>query len=377
MTRTMVKFGVFVAICLGFTLWLAFTIGNVRLFESRYELTAAFDDVTGLLIVDNVKISGVVVGKVTGIKVEDGRARVTFEVQDKYELRDDTTASIRWRNLIGQRYLYLQPGTEGTTMLEGGSEISDTKSAIDLGKLFNSLGPIVEAVDPDQVNAFRDTITAALDGTEDKVSQAIDDLAVFARVLGERDTTIGRLITNLDTVAGTLTARDQQIRTLLDNLVSLAQTFSDNTAIVDEALTELGSFSTSLDNLLTTDQAEIDRLITNLDVVVSEVCGRPGGAADEGDTCPRLLQLKRVLDHLPVATRALFQASRLGEWLNQSILCAATAPPTGVPPCLGFTGGEPGPNTEGAAAAGARSTVDLDPTADLGALVTMLTGDAG
>ena len=72
MIRDALKFGTFVLVCLGFLGWLAFTIGNIDLDDplgrDDYTLTATFDDVTGLLIDDNVKVAGVVVGKVTDIE---------------------------------------------------------------------------------------------------------------------------------------------------------------------------------------------------------------------------------------------------------------------------------------------------------------------
>jgi len=72
---TAVKLTLFVVACLGFTVYLGFTIGNIRvghLFgRNTYKLSATFDDVTGLLPNDNVKVAGVVVRKVDHIKVVD------------------------------------------------------------------------------------------------------------------------------------------------------------------------------------------------------------------------------------------------------------------------------------------------------------------
>ena len=46
---------------------------------------------------DNVKVAGVVVGKVIGIKVVDGRAVVRIEVRDSTKIPTDTSAAVRWR----------------------------------------------------------------------------------------------------------------------------------------------------------------------------------------------------------------------------------------------------------------------------------------
>jgi phospholipid/cholesterol/gamma-HCH transport system substrate-binding protein len=331
MIRTAIKFGIFVAICLTFTTWLAFTIGNIKtndpLGRKNFTLHATFDDVTGLLINDNVKISGVVVGKVTGISVDKGRAAVTFKVSNDYKntLPVDTHAEVRWRNLIGQRYLYLYPGSASTTLQGGATVCADenvckNKSVIDLGKLFNELGPIVAAIDPAKVNDFLDSVTQALEGREDKVSGVIDDLATLTKALGERDQTIARLVTNLDEVTKAINSRDTQISTMLDNLVVISQAFSDNTATIDAAITELGDFSASLGTILDDNRSQIDRLIANLADVTDVVHGR-------------LDKLDVALKNLDEAAAKIFMSSARGEFLTESILCASIGiAPEDLPP---------------------------------------------
>ena len=89
MIRTALKFGAFVLVCLLFTGYLGFTIGNRSahdpLDRDHYTLTATFDDVTGLLLNDNVKIAGVKVGKVTAITTENGKAVVTIEIENSHD----------------------------------------------------------------------------------------------------------------------------------------------------------------------------------------------------------------------------------------------------------------------------------------------------
>lgn len=319
MIKIALKFGAFVLVCLIFTGYLAFTIGNLDIRDplgrDSYKLTASFDDVTGLLRNDNVKVAGVVVGKVTGVRAEDGRAVVDMQIDgDHDQLPSDTSAAVRWRNLIGQRYVYLYPG-DAPDALGDGDTIEDTTSVVDLGELFNRLGPIVGAIDPAQVNDFLETITAALDGREGEVGAILDDLATLTGGLASRDEAIQRLITNLDTVAQTVNRRDAQIEVMLGNLVTLSETFGDNTATLDAALAELGSFGGELSRLLDDNADEIDRLLTNLAAVTDTVSGK-------------LPELDEALAGLAEANEAVFRAGNRGEFLNQKILCAALGPPS-------------------------------------------------
>ena len=324
MTRTAIKFGLFVALCTTFLVYLASTIGNTTVLgligqgDETMSLTASFEDISGLLIGDNVKVAGVAVGKVTGIEIERGEAIVSMEIREDHVLPSDTSAAIRWRNLIGQRYLYLFPG-EASTTLRDGDTITETRNVIDLGELFNRLGPIVATIDPEQVNEFLDSITTALEGNEADVSQALDDLAFVVQRLGERDQAIGRLIENLEVVARTVADRDAQIETMLDNLSSLSQTFSENTDLLERALVEIGAFNRDLSSVLAENRGEIDGILAKLDRTLNTVEAQLG-------------PLDTALGGLDESAAAIFRSSRHGEFLNQAILCfAVTAPPCPTP----------------------------------------------
>jgi len=334
MIKTVIKLVAFFAVCAVFTAYLAFTIGNIHLFEHTYKLTATFDDATGLLRDDNVKVAGVVVGKVGSVKIDQGKAKVQFSVKKSVKVPTDSSVAIRWRNLIGQRYIYVYPGN-GSTVLKGGDTVTKTRSVVDVGELFNRLGPIVKAIDPKDVNTFLDTIVQALDGNTDKIRQSIDNLAVVAQSLGSRDQSIGRLIENVNTVAGAINDRDAQIRTVLDNLVLISQTFSQNTDVLNTAVTELGDFSDNFGSLLANNSSQLDRIIANLNTIIAEVK-------------VKLPVLDSTLGGLDTAAKTLFNSSRYGEWLNQVIPCGALLNGPTVPsndPCItgagsaGLTGG--------------------------------------
>ncbi|MFP5320988.1 MAG: MCE family protein [Acidimicrobiia bacterium] len=319
MTRTAIKFGAFVALCLVFTVYLASTIGNTTVGgligrgEPTYTLTASFPDVTGLLVNDNVKVAGVPVGKVTAIDVEDGQAIVSMEIDEDHPLPSDSSAAVRWRNLIGQRYVYLYPGDAPTTFQDG-DRVSETRSVIDIGELFNRLGPIVAAIDEGQVNEFLETVTTALEGNAADVSQAIDDLAFVAKGLGERDQAIAGLIEDLEVVSRTIADRDAQIETMLDNLAALSRTFSDNTALIDRAITEMGAFNRDFSGILEANRGELDRILARLAATLETV---------EGE----LPEVETALDMLDETGASTFLAASNGEMLNQAILCLSVAPP--------------------------------------------------
>jgi phospholipid/cholesterol/gamma-HCH transport system substrate-binding protein len=339
---TGVKFIAFILVCLFFTIYLAFTIGNIRpshlwFLHRDYTLQAYFDDVSGLNKDDNVKVAGVVVGKVTGIKIVDhqpgrssdgtGRARVSLSIHKSVRLPANTTALIRWRNLLGQRYVYLNPPSTtdaDPVVLRSGETIAKTTSVVDIGELFNRLGPIVTAIQPDKVNEFLQAFTQALSGNEESLRSSLDNLAQITASIAAHDDAIGRLVGNVNTVAATLSARDQEIRTVIDNLVAISGTFSQNTQIVDEAITNLNQVSTNVDRLLSANRNQVDRILVNVNTLLQEVV-------------TKLPEVSTLLGSLPLVSNKLFSVGALGQWLNQDIQCGAVdvAPKQGLDVTVG------------------------------------------
>ena len=123
---------------------LAMQVAGMTLGEagSSYTLYARFDNIGGLKVRSPVKIGGVVVGRVSDIRIDAKTLApvVAMQIQDSYnQLASTTTASILTSGLLGEQYIGLTPGfmdeEMGTTVLKSGDRIEDTKSAIVLEDL--------------------------------------------------------------------------------------------------------------------------------------------------------------------------------------------------------------------------------------------------
>ena len=100
--------------------FLVVTIGNIS-FAASKEYKAVFSDATGVNKGDDVRVAGVKVGSVKGVDIVDRtRALVTFKVDEDQQLTDGTNATIRYRNLVGQRYISLTQGVGAAAVLDGG-----------------------------------------------------------------------------------------------------------------------------------------------------------------------------------------------------------------------------------------------------------------
>src|SRR3546814_3698191 len=122
-----------------------------------------------------------------------------FEVDEEVRLPTDTTVAVRWRNLVGQRFLGLEPGTADALLAEG-DEVDRAADVVDLGQLVNQLVPLTRSVSPDQVNEILTSLLEAFDGNEDAFDALLGDLDAVLGMLAEREGTIDQLLTDYDTI---------------------------------------------------------------------------------------------------------------------------------------------------------------------------------
>lgn len=131
--------GVFMVIGFLCFAWLSVRLGDVNLFaKETYSVEARFNSISGLKPGAIVEISGVRVGKVVAISLdqEDYLAVVGMEIEKGVELQEDSIASVRTSGIIGDKFVKISPGGMDE-LIEDGGEIEETESAISLEELIS------------------------------------------------------------------------------------------------------------------------------------------------------------------------------------------------------------------------------------------------
>lgn len=307
-TASLVKLLVFIVVTVLATGVLAATIGNIRLGGTTI-YHALFSDATGLLPGDDVRIAGVRVGEVDGIEVavrpERALARVTFTVDSDRSLPASAIAQIRYRNLVGQRYVALSEGAgSGRPLPEDGTlPLRQTRSALDLTVLFNGFKPLFAALNPEDVNSFAMEIIKTLQGEAGNVNSLLSSTASLTSTLADRDAVIGRTIDNLTEVLQTVDARDDQLSTLLVELQRFVSGLAQDREAIGASLTNIAGLAEQTAGLvrdvrpsLRKDIRELDKVTKNLDDNKEVVAGT----------------LQRLPDKLNTITRT----ATYGSWFN-------------------------------------------------------------
>ncbi|GGU10767.1 MCE family protein [Nocardioides albus] len=213
------KLIIFVIVTTLATALLAITIGNVT-FGQTDEYKAVFTDVTGVNKGDDVRIAGVKVGSVKDIEISDDArsAVVTFSVDSAQQIATTTEATIKYRNLIGQRYLALtnQLVGDASAMQEGQTiPVGQTHPALDLTVLFNGFKPLFQALSPNDVNTLSYEIVQVFQGEGGTLESLLSHTASLTSTLAEKDQIINALIDNLTEVLEHVGDREKELSRLI------------------------------------------------------------------------------------------------------------------------------------------------------------------
>ncbi len=125
-------------------------------FQDSYRVVAKFDNVGGLKPKAAVRSAGVVVGRVEKIVFDDKsfQARVTLALESRYAFPKDSSLKILTSGLLGEQYLGLEAGADGSN-LAAGDTISSTQSAVVLESLISQFlySKAADASQPDPAKA--------------------------------------------------------------------------------------------------------------------------------------------------------------------------------------------------------------------------------
>ena len=300
-----VRLIVFVVVTTLATGVLVVTIGNITFGGSR-EYQAVFADATGVTKGDDVRVAGVKVGTVKGIEiVERTRALVSFSVADETSINGATNALIRYRNLVGQRYISLSEGIGDGRRLPDGATIpvERTQGALDLTVLFNGFKPLFQALSPNDINQLSYEIVQVFQGEGGTLEGLLGHTASVTQTLAARDQVIGDLIDNLDSVLDHLGDRDEQLGRLIISFRDLMSGLKSDRKAILSSLDEVSALSVETADLVSGVRGPLVRDIKGLRDVA--------GNLDDNKA-----ELDRALQVLPIKLEKVGRTAIYGSWFN-------------------------------------------------------------
>ena len=266
----------FAAVCIGAMEMLAFNIGQPRPFASNYTLSAYFDNADGIPTAADVRVAGLVVGKVTDVAKDaghPGKTKVVMDITDSNaEPHTDAFAKVRPKTLLGEKFVDLNPGTAGHDLLPSGSALLNTATTVENDQIFNAFDAQTRA-DERQVFQELDTAVHSRDGDVQAILPQLDtvvrNLRPLSQMYGQDQPVVDNIFTNLNTVMATLADEHVQLGAFLSNANLALKAIADRDTSLIGAMQQIGQFDQKLNRVVSATVAQqrqgIDKLQPALD----------------------------------------------------------------------------------------------------------------
>ncbi|WP_319434875.1 MCE family protein [Mycobacterium sp. RTGN5] len=267
---------------------------------------AMFTDVYGLREGDDVRMAGVRVGRVEKIELSGKLAKVSFVVQNDQHLFGNTSASVTYQNIVGQRYLGLALGKIGdpgplppnTTI-----PVERTDPSFDVGTLLNGYEPLFSVLNPRDADNLTKGVIQSLQGDNASIVNLVSQTSILTDTFAGRDQTLGSVITQLNTVMGNLAAQNKSLDQVLSQT---SKTVSDFNGRQTELVESTGTMARVLRQL----SAVSDTVDPQLNEMVTR---QPGFTGHLVDIEP---QLAFTGDNLPLMLKGLARITGEGAFGN-------------------------------------------------------------
>jgi phospholipid/cholesterol/gamma-HCH transport system substrate-binding protein len=281
------------------------TIGNLS-FGGNHTYKAVFADATGLNKGDEIRVAGVKVGTVKGVEISDRtRALVTFTVDDSTSVTGATHATIKYRNLVGQRYIALTQEVGSPTTLDDGATIpiSRTQPALDLTVLFNGFKPLFQALSPADINQLSYEIVQVFQGEGGTLESLLQHTASVTSTLADRDQVISALVDNLSEVLDHVADRDQQLNELITTFKQFVGGLNQDRDAILGSLDQISQLSVQTASLVKGIRSPLVGDIANLRQLTANIQRNRG-------------ELDRALQVLPIKLEKVGRTAIYGSWFN-------------------------------------------------------------
>lgn len=221
----------------------------------RYQ--ARFTEAGGLSSGNDVTLSGIKVGSVSDITLDNGEALVTFTLAGKHPLGSQSTAHIRTGSLLGERVLALERS--------GGSRMhpldviptTRTSSPYSLTDMVGELTTNTAGTDTASLNQSLDTLSETIDQITPQLGPTFDGLSRLSKSLNSRNEGLADLLKSAADVTGILSQRSQQVNTLILDANDLVGVLNTRRQAIVTLLANTSAVSRQLSGLVADNEAQL------------------------------------------------------------------------------------------------------------------------
>jgi phospholipid/cholesterol/gamma-HCH transport system substrate-binding protein len=243
--------------------------GRLPFISSGHTVYANFGDAAGLQKGNNVRVAGVLVGKVTSVKLEDdGSAapvvHVGMKVNNSTKVGAGSTADLKIETLLGQVYIALDPRI-GPTLAGNTIALADTSTPTSITTAFQGLGTTAGHIDVKQLAHSFDILSSTFKNTPSSVRGSLVGLERLSETISSRDAELKQLLSSANSVTNTLASHDAQIAALINDSNLILRTVDQQRNVIHQLLIHTTALARQLSGLVAENRAVIGPALTQLD----------------------------------------------------------------------------------------------------------------
>ncbi|PXY27075.1 MCE family protein [Prauserella muralis] len=229
---------------------------------------AEFSEAAGLVPANEVRVAGIKVGEVTDVGLAEDRVLVTFRVSDAW-VGDRTTAEIKIKTLLGQKFLALHPVGEAGQDPDVPIPLERTTTPYDVTTAFEGLATTAEAIDTEQLARSFRTMSETFADSPRHVRTALDGLSALSRTIASRDAELAELLGNAHTISATLASSSDEFRRLIDDGNLLLTELDHRRTAIHGLLTGAERLATQISGLVADNRDQLAPALAQLDTVTT------------------------------------------------------------------------------------------------------------
>ncbi|MGE2728424.1 MCE family protein [Mycolicibacterium vaccae] len=301
------KFAAFGLTMVMLTVGLFVIFGEYRSSDT-HRYSAVFTDSSSLQTGDSVRVAGIRIGTVRGIELlEDNTVLVDFDADDNVRLTESTRVAVRYLNLVGDRYLELldEPGPATIQAPDSRIGVERTEPALNLNLLLGGLKPVIQGLNPDDVNALTSSLIQVLQGQGGDLESLFARTSSFTNALADNGQTVERLIETLNDTIRTVATDGEKFSSAINRLEQLTTGLAQDRDSIGDAITALDNGTASLADLLTEARPPLAGTVDQLTRLAPLL-------SNETD----LARMDLALQKTPQNYRKLVRLGSYGSWLN-------------------------------------------------------------
>jgi len=260
--------------------------------------TAILAQTAGLRVSEDVKVHGVPVGQITGIKLDGDQVKVTFTVSKDVHLGKETSAAVKVATLLGTHFLDVRPAGSGELSL---IPLSRTSVPYNLQDVLEKGTGTLEKLDPLLLAKALTEASKTLDATSAGLGPALDGVARLSEAVTARSGQTAELFEAARKITDQLGASSVDIVDLMKQSNLVLEEITSRRKAIHELLTETTALAQNLAGIISDTKADLGPAFAKLNQVLATL--------RQQDKV-----LKNLLENTAPAVRYVANATGNGPW---------------------------------------------------------------